>query len=225
MKARSVRNAALPMSPTSPLSGLKHSHSASNLSMPNMPAKLPLSLRHRYSSSTFLPMQDETSPVLVQQRERGERADREHAARVPLIGPVPSPTTVKKRRSRGLSLRLLHHHTSENRVPKYAVREFSQFLASHAHAPHADRDQPAPVHDKCPSGSSSSACTARSGASVGSSDSAWADACAMYLSREKHCFSSRSVEDIVECECRAFDSIPDCRQTFDCVCAVFIYRA
>lgn len=149
-------------------------------------AKIPLSLRHRYSSSAFLPLlQDETSPVLVQ-REARERD------RVPLIGPVPSPTTLKKRRSRGLSLRLLHHHSSENRVPKYAVREFSQFLATRAHA---DKDQPAHSPSASPT-----ACTPQSGGGP-STDGAWADACAAYLSREKHCFSSRSVEDIVECEC------------------------
>lgn len=170
-----MRNASLPsiVNPISPLSGLKHSHSTSNLTTP---AKIPLSLRHRYSSSTFLPLlQDETatSPVLPQrEKERG----------VPLIGPVPSPTTLKKRRSRGLSLRILHHH-SENRVPKYAVREFSQFLAANA-----DKDLPGRSPSASPSGAGSSI------------DASWTDACNAYQSREKHCFSSRSVEDIVECE-------------------------
>ena len=159
----------------SPLSSLKHSHSTSNLSTP---AKMPLSLRHRYSSSTFLPLladETATSPLLVQ-RDSKERG-------VPLIGPVPSPTTLKRRRLRGLSQRILHHH-SENRVPKYAVREFSQFLVVRA-----DKDQPVPSPSASPV------------VGVGADgDASWADACAMYQSREKHCYSSRSVEDIVECE-------------------------
>lgn len=169
------------MSPTSPLSGLKHSHSASNLSLP---AKIPLSLRHRYSSSTFLPqLPDETSPSLVQREIREGKEPN-----VPLIGPVPSPTTLKKRRSRGLSLRILQHNSGESRVPKYAVREFSQYLVTFA----ADKDQPAPS----PSATSSAYASVQSIAG----DQSWADACATYLSREKHCYSSRSVEDIVECE-------------------------
>lgn len=173
-----MRNATLPptsANPISPLSGLKHSHSTSNLSTP---VKIPLSLRHRYSSSTFLPLladESATSPVLVQ-REAKERG-------VPLIGPVPSPSTLKKRRSRGLSLRILHHH-SENRVPKYTVREFSQFLVVRA-----DKDQPVPYPSASPI------------VGVGADrDTSWAEACATYHSREKHCHSSRSVEDVVECE-------------------------